>query len=723
MTKTGYAMGFKVLGLLLSFAAYAAVPNGVKLDGDEFRGHIQGVCTDGTNIYWSMTYDLVKTDMAGRELARYSDKFHMGDPCWHRGRIYVGVNRMVEKGVRRGDEVWVFEPERLERVKVYPTPQTIWCNNGLEWYGGRFWIVSCTPTHSRYNYVFEYTEDFKFVQCRPIESGWTLVGVQTICLWGDKMLFGCYGSSRDPVMPHKSCTFAVDVKDLARKSDNVEFPFVVPVSARVESMSAEGMFAFDGGIWTAHGINRSQKDSDGSENRHEGRKFGARVLRNKVLERKLDAALGGRDGGAAGTAVCVAPFKDGETVVFLGDSITHGGRYVADLQLLWSLRHPGSNVTFHNAGIGGQRANHGLVRYDWDVAPLKPDRVFIMFGMNDVARDERWAPPETPEKLKLRAELTHTYETNLVALVRKVRAAGAVPVVMTPTPFDQYTSSTNVVNCPGTDDPGLKSFAAKAREVAAAEKAEVVELYDYLAPILKANPDKKFLKDRVHPGLEGHLLIAALVLRAMGEDDAVGTATFDASSGGRRFVYRPRRLPYPTCREYAVADSVWPLTGGFNREIVKVVGLPEGSWTLRLGEVAYGTFTAKELSDGVNVTTTDEKRYSPSLKASGVAWSTMSSFHAEQSELRVLAQTFYQVKRLGGDVSSLDSCLEKYDEWISAYRQKPELMRYYVLYSNKLPMFKKKYLDRENCERRISELREKMWCLQAEPYVVSVERN
>lgn len=282
--------------MLTAFAAltsstYAAMPNTVKLGSEEFRGHVQGVCTDGTNIYWSMTYDLVKTDQTGKELARHTDKFHMGDLCWHEGKIYVGVNRTEEKGVRRGDEVWVFEPEKLERVKVYPTPQTIWCNNGIEWYGGRFWIVSCTPTYSRYNYVFEYTEDFKFVQCRPIESGWTEVGVQTICLLGDKMLFGCYGNSKDPVMPHRTCTFAVDVKDLTRKSRNIEFPYIVPLAAKVEVMSAEGLFVIDGGIWTAHGISHNQKASDGSENRHVGRHFGAHIYHDTNLERKLKSAL------------------------------------------------------------------------------------------------------------------------------------------------------------------------------------------------------------------------------------------------------------------------------------------------------------------------------------------------------------------------------------------------------------------------------------------------
>ena len=287
MTKSTLEHFAAAAVFIASFAACAGMPDKTTMEGKDFRGHVQGVCTDGTNIYWSMTFDLVKTDAAGKELARYTNKFHMGDLCWHDGRIYVGVNRMEQNGARRGDEVWVFEPGKLERVKVYSTPETLWCNNGIEWYGGRFWIVGGTPVHSRYNYVFEYTEDFRFVQCRPIDSGWTLVGVQTICLCGDKMLFGCYGSSKDPELPHPASTFAVDVKDLARKSRNIEFPYIVPVAAKMDVMSAEGMFVSDGKIWTAHGVNPQKGVVDGSENRHEGRRFGALVRRNVQLERKL----------------------------------------------------------------------------------------------------------------------------------------------------------------------------------------------------------------------------------------------------------------------------------------------------------------------------------------------------------------------------------------------------------------------------------------------------
>ena len=85
-------------------------------------------------------------------------------------------------------------------------------------------------------------------------------------------------------------------------------------------------------------------------------------------------------------------FREGEKVLFLGDSITHGGWYVAQLQYIWQLRNPGRRATFVNCGICGNTAKSGLDRFDWDVAPERPDRIFIMFGMNDVGHGGYWNP-------------------------------------------------------------------------------------------------------------------------------------------------------------------------------------------------------------------------------------------------------------------------------------------------------------------------------------------
>ena len=44
----------------------------------------------------------------------------------------------------------------------------------------------------------------------------------------------------------------------------------------------------------------------------------------------------------------VMPIQDRERIVFLGDSITQGGQYVAYLETLMRLRSPGKSFEVHN---------------------------------------------------------------------------------------------------------------------------------------------------------------------------------------------------------------------------------------------------------------------------------------------------------------------------------------------------------------------------------------
>ena len=125
-------------------------------------------------------------------------------------------------------------------------------------------------------------------------------------------------------------------------------------------------------------------------------------FRNFVLKTCNTSAVGG--------------FSPGERVVFLGDSITHGGKYVGYLQLFAALRHPGWNVRCINAGISGDTAGGGLGRVAWDVKAMKPDRVFAMFGMNDVGRDN-YATTTPDEKTQAaRAKSLDRYTQNVRAL-------------------------------------------------------------------------------------------------------------------------------------------------------------------------------------------------------------------------------------------------------------------------------------------------------------------
>ena len=75
--------------------------------------------------------------------------------------------------------------------------------------------------------------------------------------------------------------------------------------------------------------------------------------------------------------------KDGDTLVFLGDSITHQCLYTQYVEDYFYTRFPKMRIRFHNAGVGGDRATNALVRFDDDVAAFKPAYITILLGMND----------------------------------------------------------------------------------------------------------------------------------------------------------------------------------------------------------------------------------------------------------------------------------------------------------------------------------------------------
>ena len=70
---------------------------------------------------------------------------------------------------------------------------------------------------------------------------------------------------------------------------------------------------------------------------------------------------------AAASATAADPddffFKKGDRVLFLGDSITEQYQYSTYMELYLTTRFPDWNLTFLNAGIGGDTANGGNNRF------------------------------------------------------------------------------------------------------------------------------------------------------------------------------------------------------------------------------------------------------------------------------------------------------------------------------------------------------------------------
>ena len=329
-----------------------------------------------------------------------------------------------------------------------------------------------------------------------------------------------------------------------------------------------------------------------------------------------------------------SPFASGERVVFFGDSITHIGRYIQYIQLWEGLRHPGSGALFMNCGVGGNTAGQALRRFDADLLPMKPDRVFVMFGMNDVGRGNYATATPTEEQSSARMKSLSEFARNMATIADRLASVNISTAFMTPTPYDQYTKSKGecLVEC---NEPGLASCADIVRDIAAKRGLELVELHRPMTGMFKGNLDFRFCPDRVHPGKEGHLVIAAHILKAIGATPLVAQAAVDASSltvldvdnavvtnvarsvSGVSFTYAPRSLPFPTLPEYMTVENngLFPLTDTINREEISVVGLEAGEYELVFDGKVVARFSADELAGGVNVATLDTENQRRAQKA------------------------------------------------------------------------------------------------------------
>ncbi len=77
-------------------------------------------------------------------------------------------------------------------------------------------------------------------------------------------------------------------------------------------------------------------------------------------------------------------FNDGDTVVLIGDSITHGGTFHTFLQLFTATQFPNKTINYYNCGVSGDNAIGTIDRLEKDILTHNPSHAIIMLGMNDI---------------------------------------------------------------------------------------------------------------------------------------------------------------------------------------------------------------------------------------------------------------------------------------------------------------------------------------------------
>ncbi len=185
-----------MLGFVLGAMAAAGVPSAglpteIVCEG-QYPHHLQGLAGNGLDtLYWSFTDVLVKTDLAGKVLARVEVPTHHGDLCLVGDRLYVAwSNRFNAPGA--DSKVYAYDPADLRLVEVVPVPEVTFGAGGLEAKNGHFFVIGGLPQGYEENYVYEYDGDWRPVRTHVLESGYTRLGIQTACFHDDYWWFGCY---------------------------------------------------------------------------------------------------------------------------------------------------------------------------------------------------------------------------------------------------------------------------------------------------------------------------------------------------------------------------------------------------------------------------------------------------------------------------------------------------------------------------------------------------
>lgn len=335
---------------------------------------------------------------------------------------------------------------------------------------------------------------------------------------------------------------------------------------------------------------------------------------------------------AAGAQTPVAPFHKGDRVAFVGNSITDGGHYHSYIWLYYMTRFPDQRIDIFNAGIGGDVAEQIYRRFDTDVLQHKPTVISLTFGMNDTKYFEYLKPH--PEADTLISQAMATSFASFRKIEKKLQAlTGVKKIMMVSSPYDE-TVKFKSGYYPGKSVSMLK-VAAFQQQAAQANGWGFVDLNRPMTAINQREQQRDSLftlcgGDRIHPGLDGHMVMAYVYLKAQGlagkpvalvTIDAAGKKTEQAGNctisnlsvtpAGIAFNYLANALPYPTdttVRGWGVttrqsdALKYVPFTDEFNREMLTVKNLDANKqYRLSIDGQEIHSFSGAELSKGVNL--------------------------------------------------------------------------------------------------------------------------
>ena len=208
--------------------------------------------------------------------------------------------------------------------------------------------------------------------------------------------------------------------------------------------------------------------------------------------------------------------RGGQTVLFIGDSITDCGRRATERPLgsgyvklfadMMTVREPEKAVTIINKGIGGDTVVGLRNRWSDDVLRHEPDWLSVKIGINDLHGALNADNPDAIPPAR--------FEEAYADILGRTREALPKCRVLLIDPFyistDKAPSSfrRSVLDI-------LPQYIAVVHKMSKAFNARLVKTHAMFQKLLKHHDPDTFCPEPVHPNGTGHLAIAEAVYQAL----------------------------------------------------------------------------------------------------------------------------------------------------------------------------------------------------------------
>jgi lysophospholipase L1-like esterase len=312
--------------------------------------------------------------------------------------------------------------------------------------------------------------------------------------------------------------------------------------------------------------------------------------------------------------------KDGDRVVFYGDSITQDGTYAELVEWYTATRFPERNITFYYSGVGGDRVSGGGAgpieqRLNRDVIAWQPTVVTIMLGMNDASY--RLFDPD----------FFKTYCDGYRKIVTRLKAAlpGVRLTLIQPSPFDDISHPPQFE---GGYDAVLRRYGQFVAELAKEQEATLVDfgtpVNQGLQKLMQEDPAlaRLLIPDRVHPGTAGHFLMGIALLRAWHAPGVISQVTLDAAQAkvltaenssvigidntGSKLRWKQTDKAFPLPINFSDGEIEFAERAGagfkeLDQQVLTVKGLSAGNYELTINGQPIVKATEIEWDRGINL--------------------------------------------------------------------------------------------------------------------------